>query len=76
MAAPAIIWRNPNCVPHVRRWTHVRCDASRSVYLVLESHSHGQTSWSGLPTLEIIRGRATASPKDTAAKNRRFPAGA
>ena len=76
MALPAIVWRNPNCVPRVRRWTHVKRDADRSLYLVLESLSHGQNSWDGLPTLEIIRGRTTAARMNTAAKKRRFPTGA
>jgi hypothetical protein len=76
MALPAIVWRNPNCEPRVRRWTHVKRDANRSLYLVLESRSHGQTSWDGLPTLEIIRGRTNASPKNALPKKRRFLTGA
>jgi hypothetical protein len=76
MAVPAIVWRNPKKVQHVRRWTHVKRSANRSLYLVLEALSHKQTSWDGLPTLEVLRGRSIESPGNTVAKNRRFPAGA
>ena len=76
MALPAIVWRNPNCEPRVRRWTHVKRDANRSLYLVLESRSHGQTSWDGLPTLEIIPGRTNASLKNPTSKKWRFLTGA
>jgi len=76
MAAPAIVWRNPKNVQRARRWTHVMRDANRSLYLVLESTSHSHSSWDGLPTLEVIQGRAAASPKNTAAKKRRFLTGA
>jgi len=63
MAAPAIVWRNPNTIHRHRVWTHVRREASRSLYLVVESASAKQGEWKGLPNLEVIRGRATAPPE-------------
>jgi len=74
MAAPAIVWRNPNTIHRHRVWTHVRREASRSLYLVVESASAKQGEWKGLPNLEVIRGRATA-PAREAAKNQRLPSG-
>jgi hypothetical protein len=62
MAVPAIVWRNPKTVRRVRRWTHVRRDDSRSLYLVLESRAKGKMSWDGLPSLEILKSHP-ARPK-------------
>jgi len=63
MARPIIVWRNPNSIKRVRAWTHVRRDARRTLYLILESRACGPTSWEGLPTLEVIQGhgRQTSS---------------
>lgn len=47
MAMLAITWRNPKCAHHLRRWTHVRRDANRSLYLVLESGARGQRLQTG-----------------------------
>jgi len=55
MAALAIIWRNPNCPHRLRRWSQVRRDNNRTLYLVLESVSTKDNTWEGLPTLEVIR---------------------
>jgi hypothetical protein len=62
MAAPVIVWRNPNSIQRRRVWSHVKRDASRSLYLVVESASAKQNEWKGLPNLEIIQGRA-ADPR-------------
>lgn len=63
MASPRIVWRNPKPIQRVRTWTHVRRDERRTLYLVLESRACGPSSWEGLPTLEIIRGRLTTRCK-------------
>jgi hypothetical protein len=74
MAVPAIVWRNPNSIHRRRVWTHVKRDASRSLYLVVESASAKQGEWRGLPNLEVIQGRATATARE-APKNQRLPSG-
>jgi hypothetical protein len=74
MAVPAIVWRNPNSIHRRRVWTHVKRDASRSLYLIVESASAKQGEWKGLPNLEIIRGGATA-PAREATMNLRLPSG-
>jgi hypothetical protein len=74
MAAPAIVWRNPNTIHRHRVWTHVKRDASRSLYLVVESASAKQSGWKGLPNLEVIQGRAIASARE-APKDQRLPSG-
>lgn len=60
MAAPRIVWRNPNSVKRTRAWTHVRRDERRALYLVLESTARGPVSWEGLPMLEVVRGRSAS----------------
>jgi hypothetical protein len=65
MALPAIVWRNPMCARRVRCWTHVKRNAQRSLYLVLESPASAPRAWDGLPTLEIIQGRRFARPQET-----------
>jgi hypothetical protein len=74
MAAPAIVWRNPKTIHRHRVWTQVRRDASRSLYLVVESAPAKRGEWKGLPNLEVIQGRATATAKE-APKNQRLPSG-
>jgi len=74
MAAPAIVWRNPNSIHRRRVWTHVKRDASRSLYLIVESASAKQGEWKGLPNLEIIQGGAPA-PASEAPRNQRLPSG-
>jgi len=59
MASPSIVWRNPKPVKRMRTWTQVRRGEQRSLYLVLESKACGPTAWEGLPTLEVVRGRAS-----------------
>jgi hypothetical protein len=76
MAMLAITWRNPKHVHHLRRWTHVKRDANRSLYLVLESAAAGKPSWDGLPTLEIIQGYAGASANEAGARGQRLQTGA
>ena len=61
MARPAIVWRNPNPVQRCRVWNRAKRDASRSLYLVVESAAAAQKEWKGLPNLEIIRGGAAAA---------------
>ena len=73
MAVPAIVWRNPNSERRRRRWTNVRRESNRSLYMVVESVSIYQDTWDGLPTLEIIQGRAVAPSK--AAANPRSQSG-
>jgi hypothetical protein len=74
MAAPAIVWRNPNSIHRRRVWTHVKRDASRSLYLVVESASAKQGEWKGLPNLEILRVGAIAPAREVP-KNLRLPSG-
>jgi hypothetical protein len=74
MARPAIVWRNPNSIQRRRVWTHVKRDASRSVYLVVESTSAKHREWKGLPNLEIVRGGSSATARQ-ATKNQRLPSG-
>lgn len=74
MAAPAIVWRNPNTIHRLRVWTHVKRDAARSLYLVVESVSAKQVDWKGLPNLEIIQGGAIA-PAREALRDQRLPSG-
>ena len=76
MAMLAITWRNPKHVHRLRRWTHVRRDANRSLYLVLESASAGKPSWDGLPTLEIIQGRAALAANEARGESQRLQSGA
>jgi hypothetical protein len=64
MAAPAIVWRNPNSIQPRRVWNRVKREASRSLYLVVESASATQREWKGLPNLEIIRGGASAAARE------------
>ena len=75
MAAPTIVWRNPNSISRRRVWTHAKREASRSLYLVVESTSDNQGEWKGLPNLEIIQGRTTAAAIE-ALKDQRLPSGA
>jgi hypothetical protein len=75
MAMPAIIWRNPNSVQRRRVWNRVKREASRSLYLVVESASVAQREWKGLPNLEIIQGGASAAAGDVP-ENRSLPSGA
>ena len=63
MASLAVVWRNPNRVQRRLRWTQVRRNANRSLYLVLESVSARNSTWQGLPTLEVIRGGNVAAPR-------------
>lgn len=74
MAVPAIVWRNPTSIHRRRAWTHVKRDASRSLYLVVESASAKQSQWKGLPNLEIIQGGGTIIARE-APKNQRLPSG-
>jgi hypothetical protein len=64
MAAPAIVWRNPNSIQRRRVWNRVKREASRSLYLVVESQSPTQREWKGLPNLEIIQGGASAAARE------------
>jgi len=64
MAAPAIVWRNPNSISHRRVWSRAKIDASRSLYLVVEAASAKQSEWKGLPNLEIIRGGSPARARE------------
>ena len=64
MAAPAIVWRNPNSIQRRRVWNRVKREASRSLYLVVESESPTQREWKGLPNLEIIQGGASAAVRE------------
>ena len=66
MAVPAIVWRNPNFERRRRRWINVRREGDRSLYMVVESVSMYQNTWDGLPTLEIVQGRAVAPSKAAA----------
>jgi hypothetical protein len=72
MAEPAIVWRNPKSLQRRRVWSHVKRDASCSLYVVVESMSAQQYEWRGLPNLEIIRGGAAATARETR-KNRSLP---
>jgi hypothetical protein len=72
MAAPAIVWRNPKSVQRRRVWSHVKRDACRSLYVVVESASTQQYEWKGLPNLEIIRGGGTTAARE-ARENRSLP---
>jgi len=75
MAIPAIVWRNPNSTQRRRVWNRVKREASRSLYLVVESASAKQNEWKGLPNLEIIQGGASATARE-ACENRSLPSGA
>jgi hypothetical protein len=72
MAEPAIVWRNPNSIHRRRVWSHVKRDASRSLYVMVESVSAQQYEWKGLPNLEIIQGGATPTAPE-ARENRSLP---
>ncbi len=61
MAVPSIVWRNPNYVQPPRRWTKLEREPNRVLYIVLESVSAPKNTWDGLPTLEMIKGGATAN---------------
>jgi hypothetical protein len=74
MAAPTIVWRNPNSISRRRVWTHAKREASRSLYLVVESTPGNQSEWKGLPNLEIIQGRTTA-PATEALQHHSLPSG-
>jgi len=74
MAAPTIVWRNPNSISRRRVWTHAKREASRSLYLVVESTSGNQNEWKGLPNLEILQGRSAAPAIETL-KDQRLPSG-
>jgi hypothetical protein len=75
MAIPAIVWRNPNSIQRRRVWNRVKREASRSLYLVVESASPKQSEWKGLPNLEIIQGGASATAREVR-ENRSLPSGA
>jgi len=75
MAAPAIVWRNPNSILRRRVWNRVKREASRSLYLVVESASATPREWKGLPNLEIIQGGASAATR-VARENRSLQSGA
>jgi hypothetical protein len=75
MAMPAIVWRNSNSIQRRRVWNRVKREASRSLYLVVESASAKQSEWKGLPNLEIIQGGASADARE-ACENRSLPSGA
>ena len=75
MAVPAIVWRNPNSSQRRRVWNRAKRDASRSLYVVVEALSAEERKWKGLPTLEIIQGGVTASPRQ-ARLSQRLPSGA
>ncbi|MBZ5655601.1 MAG: hypothetical protein LAO56_10025 [Acidobacteriia bacterium] len=65
MARPAIVWRNPNSIPRRRVWNRVKRDASRSLYLVVESAASAEKSeWKGLPNLEVIHTGASTSVRE------------
>ena len=74
MAIPAIVWRNPNSIQSRRVWNRVKREASRSLYLVVESASAKQTEWKGLPNLEIIQGGASATAR-AALEKQSLPSG-
>jgi len=61
MARLSIVWRNPKPAQRLRWWTHVRHNANRSSYFVLESAACGPSHWEGLPTLEVLTKRPAAS---------------
>lgn len=56
MAAPAIIWRNPQVVQRRRLWNQARRDANGRLYIVVRSTSGDVSEWEGLPNLEVIEG--------------------
>jgi hypothetical protein len=60
MAAPAIIWRNPNVVQRQRLWNEARHNAKCRVYIVVQSSLGEQNDWEGLPHLEMIEGGRAA----------------
>jgi hypothetical protein len=74
MATPAIVWRNPNSIQRRRVWNRVKREASRSLYLVVESASATQREWKGLPNLEIIQGGASAAAR-TGLEKQSLPSG-
>jgi len=55
MAAPAIVWRNPNPTQQRRLWSRARRDATSSLYVVVRSGGR-DSEWEGLPNLEMIAG--------------------
>ena len=75
MAAPAIVWRNPSSMARGRVWNRAERDASRSLYVVVESASDDQRKWKGLPNLEIIQGGVTAFARKTL-QDQSLPSGA
>jgi hypothetical protein len=60
MAAPAIVWRNPNAVQRRRLWNQARRDATRRLYIVVRSAPGNQGEWEGLPNLEVLDGGTIA----------------
>jgi len=59
MAAPAIIWRNPNPTQRRRLWSRARRDERSSLYVVVRSGGR-DSEWEGLPNLEMIAGGESA----------------
>ncbi|MGA3193875.1 MAG: hypothetical protein ABSD39_02635 [Terriglobales bacterium] len=59
MAAPAIIWRNPQAVQRRRLWNQARRDANGRLYIVVRSTVGDDSGWEGLPNLEVIEGGHT-----------------
>jgi len=55
MAAPTIVWRNPNPIQRRRLWSRARRDASSSLYVIVRSAGRN-SEWEGLPNLEMIAG--------------------
>ena len=64
MAMPAIVWRNPNSIQRRRVWNRVKREASRSLYLVVESGVATVDEWKGLANLEFFLGGASAVTRD------------
>jgi hypothetical protein len=58
MARLAIIWRNPRFSQPRRMWIPAASDMKHSVYLIVESASAAGNEWNGLPSLELIPGKA------------------
>ncbi len=61
MARLAIIWRNPRFSQPRRMWIPAASDTQHRVYLVVESASAADNEWNGLPNLEVIPGKRTAT---------------
>ena len=61
MARLAIVWRNPRLSQPRRLCIPATSDAKRSVYMIVERVSPATNEWNGLPTLEVIRGKAKAA---------------